>query len=223
MDKNVPPITSTPNDLPEVDSQQKKLSIVTNQNKKLILFVAIISVLIAVGATSMTLFQPKEKTSTIPKLSQDTEKNISTKGSIYFEPAELTLPDKSLQQTSYVVLDAGDQKVSEVKFTIQYETGGIENVAIKAFNDTTSALGQSLQIVKNDFYPKRGVSYLKFNLKDGYFEQKGKAILAEITFTTKKVVEYSDIDIVNPTFSFLAGGETFKPFPTSLHITSSVK
>lgn len=184
--------------------------------KKLFIVVAVaLVILILVG---INIFKPNNPSPT-KNYSQNDVVNYPTKGMLSFTPSELSLPDNSGAQTVYVNFDAGDQKVSAVEFEIHYETGGLKNVVIEAFNDKNSAMGQSLKIVKNDFYPKRGVAYLKYQLKEGYFEQKGSAILAKITFSTKKVVEYTDIEIKNPKMSFTSAGENFTPGTKLLHIT----
>ncbi len=215
MDKNLPTNNEIKNPVIPPTPPEPPTKIRKDKKKLFIVGAVALVILILVG---INIFKPTTQSPT-KNYSQNDAAKYPTKGMISFTSSELSLPDNSGTQTVYVNFDAGDQKVSAVEFEIHYETGGLKNVGIEAFNDKNSALGQSLKIVKNDFYPKRGVAYLKYQLKDGNFEQKGSAKLAKITFSTKNVVEYTDIEIKNPTLTFTAAGENFTPETKPLHIT----
>lgn len=148
---------------------------------------------------------------------------ISSKGFIIIEPSLLSLPDNSTLTTAYITLDAGDISVSQVEFDVEYETGAIGNFNIKAYSDPTSALSNSLQIVANDYDPLRGVSHLKYSLKQGNYEQKGSGKLAVVTFNTKVIPEYTFIKITNASFSYKPSGAIYTPEITPLKINSTVK
>ena len=191
--------------------------------KKIIILGATILLFVVIAIIFSVIANFSKKTDNPTSTVAPTKAVEQKKGTISIEPSTLSLGDNSALNTAYVLFDGEDISTTEVEFDIEYETGAITNFNVKAYSDPNSALGQSLRIIENSINTNTGTTHSKFSLKNGYFEQKGSAKLAVITFNTKVVSEYSLIKFAKAKFSYKPAGATYTPNTIPLRINSTIR